>query len=114
MHLNAFFPWQEQGVQSKTEEADKLTAVLKLQSQLDSAREQAAQREAELRDEVQQVRRDKKELEAKFAGLDLNKMEVCFRASAPVTPTAVTALQTGFSIAFMSCSTIWVCACATQ
>ncbi|KAL0049666.1 hypothetical protein WJX82_007177 [Trebouxia sp. C0006] len=65
---------QEQGIQS-TEEADKLTAVLKLQSQLDAAREQAAQREAELRDELQQVRRDKKELEAKFVGLDLNKME---------------------------------------
>lgn len=77
MHKNAFFPRQEQGVQS-TEEADKLTAVLKLQSQLDAAREQAAQREAELRDELQQVRRDKKELEAKFVGLDLNKMEVCF------------------------------------
>ncbi len=79
MHKNAFFPQQEQGVQCKTEEADKLTAVLKLQSQLDSAREQAAQREAELRDELQQVRRDKKELEAKFGGLDLNEMEVCFR-----------------------------------
>ena len=77
MHKNAFFPRQEQGIQS-TEEADKLTAVLKLQSQLDAAREQAAQREAELRDELQQVRRDKKELEAKFVGLDLNKMEVCF------------------------------------
>ncbi|KAL0032283.1 hypothetical protein WJX79_002357 [Trebouxia sp. C0005] len=66
---------QEQGIQSKTEDADKLTAVLRLQSELDLAREQAAQREVELRDELQQVRRDKKELEAKFAGLDLNKME---------------------------------------
>ncbi len=79
MHMSAFFPQQEQGIQSRTEEADKLTAVLRLQSQLDLAREQAAQREAELRDEVQQVRRNKKELEAKFAGLDLNKVEVCFK-----------------------------------
>ncbi len=79
MHMSAFFPQQEQGIQSRTEEADKLTAVLRLQSQLDLAREQAAQRETELRDEVQQVRRNKKELEAKFAGLDLNKVEVCFK-----------------------------------
>ncbi|DBA96689.1 TPA: hypothetical protein ACH3X1_015539 [Trebouxia sp. C0004] len=66
---------QEQGIQSRTEDTDKLTAILRLQSELDLAREQAAQREAELQDELQQARRDKKELEAKFAGLDLNKME---------------------------------------
>ena len=79
MHKNAFFPQQEQGFQSTTEEADKLTAVLKLQSQLNLAREQAAQREAELRDELQQVTCDKKELEAKSAGLDLSNMEACFK-----------------------------------
>ena len=63
-------------MQSKAQEADKLTAVLRLQSELEAAREQAAQREEELRGEVQQVRRDKKEVEAKLGGLDLNQMEV--------------------------------------
>ena len=67
---------QEQGVQSKVDVTDKLTAVFKLQSELEAVREQAAERETELRDEVQQARRDRKEMEAKLAGLDLAKMEV--------------------------------------
>ena len=70
---------QEQDLQTKTEDADKLRAVLKLESQVESVREHAARHEAELRDELQQVRRDKKELEAKLAGLDLTQMEVQFR-----------------------------------
>lgn len=68
---------QEQDVHAKAEEADKLTAVLKLESELESVRDQAAQHEAELRDELQQVRREKMEMEAKLGGLDLNQMEVC-------------------------------------
>ena len=68
---------QEQGLQTKAAEADKLTAVLHLETQLDATREQAAQHEAELRCEMQQARRERKELEAQLAGLDLKKMEVC-------------------------------------
>ena len=50
--------------------------MLKLQSDLGAAREQAAEREAELRDELQQVRRDKQEVQAILGRLDLNKMVV--------------------------------------
>ena len=76
---------QEQGVHSKAKGADKLTAVLQLQCELEAAREQAAQREGELREELQQVRRDKQEMEARLGGLDVNKMEVycyCCHSSA--------------------------------
>ena len=72
---------QEQDLQTKNEDADKLTAVLKVESQLESVRELAAQHESELQDELQQVRREKKEMEAKLAGLDLNQMEVCCYSS---------------------------------
>ena len=68
---------QEQGVQTKAAEAPKLTAVLHLEAQLDTAREQAAQHEAELQCELQQARRERKEMEAQLAGLDVNQMEVC-------------------------------------
>ena len=45
--------------------------------QLEAVREQAAQHETELRNELQQARRDKQLAEAKLAGLDLKHMEVC-------------------------------------
>ena len=67
-------------MQTKTEDADKLTAVLKLESEIEAVREHAAEHEVELQNELQQVRRDKKELEAKLAGLDLNQMEVCLNS----------------------------------
>lgn len=63
-------------MQSRAEGADKLAAVLKLESELESVHEQAAQHESELRQELQQARRDKQEAEAKLGGLDLNQMEV--------------------------------------
>ena len=66
---------QEHGLQSKGEGADKLAAVLKLESELQSVREQAAEHEAELRQELQQARRDKQEAMAKLGGLDLQQME---------------------------------------
>ena len=72
---------QEQDLQAKNEDADKLTAVLKVESELESVRELAAQHESELQGELQQARREKKEMEAKLAGLDLNQMEVCCYSS---------------------------------
>ena len=63
-------------MQSKVDVADKLTTVFKLQSELEATREKAAVREAELNEEVQQARRDRKEMEAKLAGLDLSQMQV--------------------------------------
>ena len=67
---------QDHGVQSRAEAADKLAAVLKLESELEAVREQAAQHEVELRQELQQARRDKQEAEAKLGGLDPKQMEV--------------------------------------
>ena len=67
---------QEHGVQAKTEGADKLAAILRLQSEVEAVRENAAQHEAELKEELQQARRDKQEAQAKLGGLDLKQMEV--------------------------------------
>lgn len=80
-YRRTYSPVQEQDLQAKLEDADKLTAVLKVESQLEAVRELAAQHASELQGELQQVRREKKEMEAKLAGLDLNQMEVCCYSS---------------------------------
>ena len=67
---------QEDRAQARGEGGDKLAAVLKLESELQALREHTAQHEAELRQELQQARRDKQQAEAKLAGLDLTQMEV--------------------------------------
>ena len=74
---------QEHGTQAKAEGGDKLAAVLKLESELQAVREQAAEHESELRQELQQARRDKQQAEAKLGGLDLAQMEVCCAAHGP-------------------------------
>lgn len=68
---------QEDGAQAKADGGDKLAAVLKLESELQAVREQAAEHESELRQELQHARRDKQQAEAKLGGLDLTQMEVC-------------------------------------
>lgn len=67
---------QEHEAPARAEGADKLAAMLRLESELEAVREHAAQHEAELKEELQQARRDKQEAEAKLGGLDLKQMEV--------------------------------------
>ena len=74
-------------MQSKVDVTDKLTAVFKLQLELEATHEKAAAREAELGQQLQQARQDRKEMEAKLAGLDLNKMQV------PLVPCSSASLQ---------------------
>lgn len=76
--LLSFLPSaQEDATQAKADGGDKLAAVLKVESELQAVREQAAEHESELRQELQQARRDKQQAEAKLGGLDLTHMEVC-------------------------------------
>lgn len=74
---------QEHGVPARAEGADKLAAILRLESELEAVREHAAQHEAELKEELQRARRDKQEAEAKLGGLDLKQMEVGSTPSPP-------------------------------
>ena len=62
--------------------------MLKLESELQAVREQAAERESELRQELQQARRDKQQAEAKLGGLDLTQMEVCCAPHGRIPSTA--------------------------
>lgn len=50
--------------------------MLKVESELQAVREQAAEHESELRQELQQARRDKQQAEARLGGVDLTQMEV--------------------------------------
>lgn len=50
--------------------------MLELEAELAGSREEAAQREAELREQLERLRHDKKEVEARTAGVDLRQMQV--------------------------------------
>lgn len=52
------------------------TQLLDAQAELQSVRDAAAQREAELREQVAALRREKRELEARAGGVDLGRIEV--------------------------------------
>ena len=54
-----------------------------MESELQAVREQAAEHESELRQELQQARRDKQQAEARLGGLDLTQMEVSGAANGP-------------------------------
>jgi hypothetical protein len=50
--------------------------VLELEGELAGCREGAAQREGELRGQLEALRREKREMEARRGGVDLGKMQV--------------------------------------
>ena len=67
---------QEQSRQTTSEGSSKLAAVLRLEAELQAEREQASVREGELRGELERLRREKRESEARLGGQDLAVMEV--------------------------------------
>ncbi|KAK9830495.1 hypothetical protein WJX72_012068 [[Myrmecia] bisecta] len=66
---------QEQSQHAHAETGGKLAAVLQLEAALEAARQDATSREAELRAEMERLRREKKEAEARAGGLNLPQME---------------------------------------
>ena len=67
---------QEQSRQTTTEGASKLAAELRLEAELQAEREEASVREGELRVELERLRREKREAEARLGSQDLAAMEV--------------------------------------
>ena len=67
---------QEQSRQTTSEGSSKLAAMLRLEAELQAEREQASVREGELRGELERLRRQKREAEARMGGQDLAVMEV--------------------------------------
>jgi hypothetical protein len=59
-----------------SETGGRLRRVLELEAELAGSREEAAQREAELREQLERLRHDTKEVEARQAGVDLVQMQV--------------------------------------
>ncbi|GAQ86327.1 hypothetical protein KFL_002830030 [Klebsormidium nitens] len=62
------------GQQSRADAATHLQRILQLEAELESVRSAAASREVELKFEIDRARQGRKELEARFAGLDPHKM----------------------------------------
>lgn len=67
---------QEQHQVAGADGASRLKAQLKAESEMAAVRDAAEAREAELRQEIERLRREKLELEARKGGQDLRQMEV--------------------------------------
>ncbi|KIZ00431.1 hypothetical protein MNEG_7531 [Monoraphidium neglectum] len=70
-----FAATQEQERRHGAEAAERLQKLLDAQAALQAAQDAAAEREAELRGQIARLRQEKRELEARAAGVDLRAME---------------------------------------